>query len=66
MPESKCSQRAESAAFTLTPAGTELYEKALAAQLAIRQQALTGITDDEYAAVVSVLERLVANLERGE
>src|SRR5262245_34373275 len=56
----------ESAVFDLTPAGIELFEKALAAQLAVRQQAMTGVADDEYAAVVSVLERLVANLERGE
>jgi DNA-binding MarR family transcriptional regulator len=56
----------ESAVFSLTPAGNELYEKALAAQLAIRQQALAGITEAEYASAVDVLERLVANLERGE
>jgi DNA-binding MarR family transcriptional regulator len=56
----------ESAVFSLTPAGTGLYEKALAAQLAIRQQAVAGITEAEYASAVDVLERLVANLERGE
>jgi DNA-binding MarR family transcriptional regulator len=55
-----------SAVFTLTPAGAELYEKALAAQLALRQQAVAGISDAEYAATVDVLQRLVANLERGE
>jgi DNA-binding MarR family transcriptional regulator len=56
----------DAAVFTLTPAGVELFEKALATQLALRQQAMTGITDEEYGVVVNVLERLVANLERGE
>jgi DNA-binding MarR family transcriptional regulator len=54
------------AVFTLTKAGLELFEKALAAQLVLRQQAMTGISDEEYSVVVNVLERLVANLERGE
>ena len=55
-----------SAGFALTSAGSELYEQALAAQILIRQQAVAGISDADYAATVGVLQRLVENLERAE
>ena len=55
-----------STGFALTSAGTELYEQALAAQILIRQQAVAGISDAEYAFTVGVLQRLVENLERAE
>ena len=55
-----------SAGFAVTSAGSELYEQALAAQILIRQQAVAGISDAEYAAAVAVLQRLVENLERAE
>jgi DNA-binding MarR family transcriptional regulator len=51
------------ARWSLTEAGTSQYEGALAVQQQIRQRALTGITDAEYATAVSVLKRLVDNLE---
>jgi DNA-binding MarR family transcriptional regulator len=51
------------ARWSLTGAGTSLYEGALAVQQQIRQRAMTGISDTEYAAAVSVLKRLVDNLE---
>ena len=54
------------AGFALTSAGSELYEQALAAQILIRQQAVAGVSDAEYAATVGVLQRLVENLERAE
>ncbi len=53
-----------SAGFALTPAGTELYEQALAAQILVRQEAMAGISDAEYAATVGMLQRLVENLTR--
>ena len=55
---------APSTGLTLTPAGAELYEQALAAQILIRQEATAGISDAEYAATVGVLQRLVENLTR--
>jgi DNA-binding MarR family transcriptional regulator len=51
------------ARWSLTEAGTSLYEGALAVQQQIRQRAMTGISDTEYAAAVRVLKRLVDNLE---
>jgi len=50
--------------FVLTPTGTELYETALQAQQAIRQRAVAGISETEYATTVGVIQRLVGNLER--
>ncbi|HEX7089496.1 MAG TPA: MarR family winged helix-turn-helix transcriptional regulator [Longimicrobiales bacterium] len=48
--------------FELTPAGAELYEKALAVQQSVRQRAVAGISEAEYATTMAVLQRLVANL----
>ena len=50
--------------FELTQAGVELYDRAQAFQQAIRQQAVAGISETEYAMALSVLQRLVENLER--
>jgi DNA-binding MarR family transcriptional regulator len=49
--------------FELTQAGVELYDRAHALQQAIRQQAVAGISETEYAMALSVLQRLVENLE---
>jgi len=49
--------------YALTGAGEELYQRALASQKIVRQNAVAGITDAEYAATISVLQRLVKNLE---
>jgi len=48
----------------LTPAGAELYERALLVQQAIRERAVAGISETEYATTVGTLQRLVENLER--
>jgi DNA-binding MarR family transcriptional regulator len=52
--------------FELTPAGSEFYGSALRAQQAIRQRAVAGISETEYAMTVGVIQRLVDNLERDE
>lgn len=51
-------------AFSLTEAGEEMYERALAVQQDIRRQAFEGISEGEYDTTMRALERLVANLER--
>jgi dihydrofolate reductase/DNA-binding MarR family transcriptional regulator len=50
--------------FELTSAGTELYDSAFLAQRAIRQRAVAGISETEYATTVRVIQQIVANLER--
>ena len=52
--------------FELQPDGAELYERALSTQVAVRQRAMRGISESEYASTVTVLRRLVENLERDE
>lgn len=52
--------------FGLTPGGTELYDRALQAQKAIRQRSVAGISETDYATTVAVIQRLVDNLERDE
>lgn len=43
--------------------GGTLYERALASQKAFRSQAFAGVSEADYATTVSVLRRLVENLE---
>ncbi len=52
--------------FVLTPTGADLHSRAFQAQQAVRQRAVAGISGEEYATTVSVLQRLVDNLERRE
>jgi hypothetical protein len=52
--------------FDVTPAGTELYTRALAAQLEVRQRAVAGIGEAAFETTVRVVQRLVANLESGD
>jgi|SRR5262245_5372374 len=52
--------------FELGPSGEELYEVALSTQAAVRQRAMDGISEAEYAGTVNVLRRLVENLERDD
>lgn len=52
--------------YELTTAGSLLYEKALSAQKEVRFQATLGIGEDEYRATVTVLQRLVKNLEHDD
>ncbi len=53
----------DSQGYALTADGQMRYEQALAAQQAIRQRAVEGISQDAYQATVRVLEQLVKNLE---
>lgn len=48
--------------FLLTQKGKNLHKDCLKAQLAFRQTAVSGITDDAYLTTVSTLRQLVANL----
>lgn len=50
----------------LTQAGIDVYERALASQKVIRQRAVAGISEADYATTLAVLQRLVENLERGD
>lgn len=47
----------------LTDEGGKLYERALASQKAFRSRAFAGVSEADYATTVSVLRRLVENLE---
>jgi len=48
----------------ITELGSDLYQRALAAQQAIREAAFAGVERDEYETTLGVLRRLVENLER--
>jgi len=49
----------------LSASGVEVYDRALASQRAIRARAFAGIEPGEYETTMSVLRRLVENLEGG-
>jgi DNA-binding MarR family transcriptional regulator len=49
----------------LTEAGKRTHEKAFARQREVRQRTMQGISGEEYAAAISVLQRIVQNLEGG-
>lgn len=51
--------------FQLTPAGEEMHQHALSLQTLIREKAVSGISPEDYATALAVLQRLVENLERG-
>jgi DNA-binding MarR family transcriptional regulator len=48
--------------FQLTAEGRQRHSQILAAQQAARRQAMLGISDEEYAAAVRVLQQIVRNL----
>lgn len=48
--------------FQLTEAGQHQHEVILATQKEVRQQAMQGISQEEYASVIRVLQRIVSNL----
>ena len=50
-------------AFELTPEGQALFTRAAETQGEIRRRAMDGIGEAEYAAMLAVLQRFVANLE---
>lgn len=47
----------------LTESGRELHRAALEAQKRVRQEAVKGITEADYATTIRVLQRIVANLD---
>jgi DNA-binding MarR family transcriptional regulator len=47
----------------LTEAGKQTHERVFARQREVRQRAMQGISGEEYAAAISVLQRIVQNLE---
>lgn len=49
--------------LALTPAGATGFETIFNIQRAVRQRAMQGITPEEYQTVISVLQRIVSNLE---
>jgi DNA-binding MarR family transcriptional regulator len=49
--------------LTLTDAGKAKRENVFELQSEVRRRAMQGITEQEYAAVIDVLERVVKNLE---
>lgn len=51
------------AAFQLTDEGRRRHRVILAAQKEVRQRAMQGISEEEYATVIRVLQRMVSNLE---
>jgi DNA-binding MarR family transcriptional regulator len=51
--------------LTLTDAGKVRRETVFELQSEVRRRAMKGITEQEYATVVDVLERMVGNLQQG-
>ena len=51
--------------LTLTDAGKVRRETVFELQSEVRRRAMKGITEQEYATVVEVLERMVGNLQQG-
>lgn len=49
--------------LALTEQGTTGHRAIFALQRAIRQRAMQGISEDDYAIVIRVLQQIVANLE---
>jgi DNA-binding MarR family transcriptional regulator len=56
----------ESGDVSLTAAGRQAHARILARQEEVRQQLMRGISADEYATVLDVLKRIVANLSDPE
>jgi DNA-binding MarR family transcriptional regulator len=52
--------------LTLTEAGKAQRETIFELQSEVRRRTMQGITEQEYATVIDVLERMVSNLERGK
>ncbi len=53
----------DGAQLTLTGAGKAKRENVFELQSEVRRRAMQGITEQEYATVIDVLERMVRNLE---
>lgn len=52
--------------LALTEQGLQVHASALQTQRKVRQQAMRGISDEEYATAVRVLQQIVVNLSDGE
>lgn len=50
----------------LTEQGRQVHGSALETQKQVRQQAMKGISNEEYATTIRVLQQMVANLSDGE
>ena len=53
----------DGARLTLTDAGKDKHDTVFELQSAVRKRAMRGITEQEYATVIDVLQRVVKNLE---
>jgi DNA-binding MarR family transcriptional regulator len=53
----------DAARLTLTGSGRAQREKIFELQSKVRSRAMQGISEQEYATVIDVLERMVRNLE---
>ena len=53
----------DAAELTLTDAGKSQRETVFKLQSEVRRRAMQGITEEEYATVIDVLQRMVKNLE---
>jgi len=56
----------DGAQLTLSDAGMDKRETVFKLQSEVRRLAMQGITEQEYATVIDVLERVVNNLNRGK
>ncbi len=54
---------ADGAQLTLTDAGKDKRETVFEWQSEVRRRAMRGITEEEYATVIDVLQRMVKNLQ---
>ncbi|MEJ2555927.1 MAG: hypothetical protein P8186_06830 [Anaerolineae bacterium] len=61
--EQRGDSRSDVVEFQLTEEGQRQHEIILAMQKEIRQRAMRGISEGEYATVIRVLQQLVCNLE---
>ena len=59
-------ERGEGKVLKLTPVGTRVHAALLRQIQATRQLLMRDVTQEEYLAVVDVLRRMAANLERGQ
>jgi hypothetical protein len=53
---------AEGAQLRLSDAGTERFERAAAVQEALQAERMEGITAEEFATTISVLQRTIVNV----
>lgn len=54
--------RVDGAALHLSEAGTERFERAAAVQGVLHEERMRGITTEEYATTISVLQRTITNV----